>query len=762
MIGKTNLPIALGCLAALGATGTLSAQENTKAIEEIVVTATKRETVLQETPYSIQALGEESLKNLGATDFISFFSSVTSLSQYGDGPGNRRYAIRGVQSIGEPQVGLYYDEVPIAGLPGDNLDSGFAQLDLKLWDVNRVEVLKGPQGTLYGQGSMGGTLRIISNRPDTSVFTAAAQTSLSHTRYGDVNYGVNGMINVPVVRDRLAIRAAVYHRDEDGYIDDIPVTLAGVTQVGRKNANDEQTTGGRVSAQFTPGEDMSVTGIYYFQRTETGSLFETFPDFASSRRPVANVFTEDFFNDDVDMFSVMADYDRSSLFSATWSGSYMKRTTERFEDTTRFVLGLFGCDEFNFGVSCFGPPLVPTLSMDDSYVKSWSSELRLTSKLDGPLQWATGVFWQDKRTFRNGQIGVADGVTGEVVFDDNRVMQNRIFSRQNFGKGKQLAFFGEASYEIIDRLTATVGLRWFDSSRREDQNLVQPFFGGQVGFLPTQSFSENGLIKKFHVAYEVSGDFLVYAQAAEGFRLGGPNQPGGFTVSAPPFESDSLWNYELGWKSSWNDSQLVVNGAAYYIDWSNIQIEVADAVNPFDYITNAGDADVMGFELEADWKPTAALQLGGGLTYSLSRLHGDQTLPPGAFLAVDLQDGDRLPNVPKWMVNLSATYTFPVLGDYEGSLHADWNYISSSNTDFTDKLIGGASNPNFYRKGSYNIANFRATVKANSWEVSAFVRNVFDNQGAQSARVIDNEPLRIVIPRPRTIGVEFLYHFDGL
>ena len=740
--------------------GSAFAQDST-TLEEIVVTATKRATVLQDTAYSVQALGADALRELVADDFIDFFSQITSLSQFGEGPGNRRYSIRNVQSIGEPQVGLYYDEIPIAGLPGDNLDSGFAQMDLKLWDVERVEVLKGPQGTLYGQGSMGGTLRVISKRPVTDRWQAAVETTISDTRYGGISFGINGMVNIPLIKDILAVRAAVYQRDESGYVDDIESTLLGVTQLPVEDANDEDTTGGRVSVLFTPTEDFSVTGIYYFQRMDTGGLFENFPEFATGDAPVSKIFTEQKFNDDVDMFNVIADYNGLDWVSATWTGSYIEREIERFDDTTRLIFGFFGCNEFDFFVSCFGPPIVPAVSMADESVKSWSTEFRLTSEHEGPFHWTAGFFYQKKRTHRNGQVGLVDGVTGEATFDDNRVMQRRIFSRQNWGHAEQLAFFGELGYQIMDRLVATVGLRWFDTQRDEDQNLVQPFFGNITGYLPTQDFSEDKLIKKFHLAYDVNDDFLVYFQAAEGFRLGGPNQPGGFQASAPPFDSDALWNYEIGWKSAWAEDKFILNGAVYYIDWSEIQIQLTDITGAFDYIGNSGDAEIIGFELENTIRPVTGLELNSGLTYSRARLNGEQEAPTGGILPVDLQDGDRLQNVPDWQFHVSATYRFPVFGNYEGMFRAGWNYVSSSNTQLTDILLDGSRNPSFHRNGSHNLANIRAGISGGNWDAAIFVNNLFDNDDTMAARLVDNEPLRTVIPRPRTIGVQLSYRFDG-
>ncbi len=535
-----------------------------------------------------------------------------------------------------------------------------------------------------------------------------------------------------------------------------------MTQNPRENVNDEETTGGRVSILYTPNEDTSLTGIYYFQRMDTGGLFEIFPDFATSDNPVANVFIEDIFNDDLDMVNVIADYDGWDWASVTATGSYMNREIERFDDTTRFVItGIFGCDEFNFFVSCFGPPIVPTVSMADESVEAWSTEVRLTSKQEGPLQWTAGFFWQKKNTFRNGQVGIVDGVTGEAIFDANRVLQNRIFSRKNWGHSEQIAVFAEVSYEIMDRVTATTGLRYFDTSRDEIQNLVQPFFGNTTGFLPIQEFGENKLITKFHLGYEINNDALVYFQAAEGFRLGGPNQPGGFDASAPPFDSDSLWNFEIGWKSAWQEDKLIFNGAVYYIDWSEIQIGTTDVTGAFDFIGNTGDADIMGFELESLMRPMEGLEIDASVTHSQARLNGPQTAPTGGILELDLQDGDHLANVPDWQFHVGAAYYFPIFGNYEGMARFDWNYTDSSNTQLSDTLVGGFPNDTFYRKGSYQLANLRLRISGDTWDASVFVNNLFDNNGTLAARLVDNEPLRKVIPRPRTVGVQLRYHFDG-
>jgi iron complex outermembrane receptor protein len=255
-----------------------SAQESAP-IPEVVVTATKRETVAQDTPVSMTVLGTDTLEASHVDDFADFASLIPGLTATDIGPGQKRYALRGLQSPGEPEVALYYDEIPISGLPGGSLDTGADQPDFKLWDMNRIEVLRGPEGTLYGNGSEGGAIRIISNRPDLTKFEAATEVIGSITDGGSGSAAYNFMANVPLIDNRFAVRIALYDRDDGGYIDAIPRSDIALPQIRASNTNRERTRGGRISFSLQMAENWNITGIAYYQHLMTGSTFETYPSF---------------------------------------------------------------------------------------------------------------------------------------------------------------------------------------------------------------------------------------------------------------------------------------------------------------------------------------------------------------------------------------------------------------------------------------------------------------------------------------------------
>ena len=283
-MSKCNASRRVVALAALAVGTGLSAKNISAAqiIEEVIVTATKRETVLQKTSESLQVLTSDAMSTRGIVDFESYFLSVPSLSQSDSrGPGNRSYAIRGVQSAGEPLVGVYLDDIPLLGSPGESLDPGGSQPDLKLWDIERVEILKGPQGTLYGNGSGGGSIRVITKKPDASALDVATRIAVADVEHGGLNKSLSGMINLPIIVDKLAMRLSGYGYDNDGYIDEI--------YLGKNDANTEETEGGRLGIRWTPDEYTTLTFNGIYQTTETGSEFELFEAFSNDNPAAAQL-----------------------------------------------------------------------------------------------------------------------------------------------------------------------------------------------------------------------------------------------------------------------------------------------------------------------------------------------------------------------------------------------------------------------------------------------------------------------------------------
>ena len=716
---------------------------DTGSLEEVVVTATKRETKLSDTPISMTVIGPEVLQTTSADSFTDYARLVPGLTAIDSGPGQKRYALRGLQSAGEPEVALYYDEIPISGLPGGSLDTGDDQPDLKLWDVDRIEVLRGPQGTLYGNGSMGGAIRILSKRPDLSAFAATTEAEGSVTQGGAPSWGVSGMANVPLVRDRFAIRLTLYDRHQGGWIDDIDRTDIALRQPAGQNLNWEHTWGSRLSATLAASDRWTITGIFYYQKLDTGNSFETYPSFAlPDDRYVSAAFVRTPWDDQSAMANLISTYDLGwADFVAT--GSYQNRVADQSLDTTRFLLSLFGCTEFTWNVSCSGPPLVPGVSYAHEGVMASSGELRLVSKKPGPLQWTAGAFIQRASTYRHGQVAVAD-TDGYIDIDPaTGIAANRIFARTNYDRFNQYALFAEGTYDVYRGLEATVGLRWFHSYRSDQQVIDQQFFPGEpVGPEPFQGFSESALFKKFQLSSKLTPHMLVYAEAAQGFRAGGPNYPGGFTETAPPYRSDSVWDYELGWKAALNDNRVTFTAAVFRINWSNLQQLVPTSL--FSYIVNAGSARSDGFESELDAHLTDRFELSLGGSYTNAHLVGPQPLSsdPG----MQLFAGERLGGVPRGTGNASVLYSAPLSGGFTLKGRVDYTYQSGRPS------VTSTRSPAYFMVGASDLTSLHLLLEQRDhWTVGLHINNLFNTFAPVSGKALDSNLIQTVTAAaPRT------------
>lgn len=731
----------------------------TAELEAVVVTATRRETLLQNTPESIQALSAEFMDEVGVDDFLSYFRFVPNLDQSDNrGPGNARYSIRGVVSGGEPLVSVYFDEIPGLGSPGQTLDPGGSQPDIKLWDVERVEVLKGPQGTLYGSGSMGGTIRVISSKPDASRLDFAGKADFETIRHGGWGFSQYGMVNVPLIEDRLAIRLTGYHRNVDGYINEF--------QFDQDDANDEDTVGGRVSLRWTPTDRLTFTASGYFQDTESGAEYEIFRDLTKELgTPTAHTLLRAPFDDEIQLYNLTAEYE-FDWANLSYTTAYQRRRVVRTNDTSRLII--FGSDFAGFPPALCPPSalkdgsclaiinagpfgrVVPAADYAIEVGQSRIHEVRLVSSLEGPFDYTIGVFYENRNTRRWGQVAVPDA-NGELEFNADGSAKDRLFARMNNGSRDHYAAYGELGYKFLPNWRAAFGFRWFKTDREERQNLVQNFGPGPTGQQPTEEASKDNWVKRFTVSWDVSKDVLVYATAAEGFRVGGPNQPVGFVARAPSYGEDSLWTYEFGWKTSWLDDTLRVNGAAFYIDWSNIQYITSTSDGAFTVVGNAGDAEVTGFEMDLQAVPLVGLELGLGIGYSRARFAGTQ--PRQALLQNQTEDGDRLPGVPDWSTTLYGKYTRPLMRNLEGFVGGDWSYHSSKTTGLRPEA------GDFKKLPGYHQANLYAGVSSEHWRLMLSVDNVFDALPELSGRIVLSDPFQFASLQPRTIGLTVQYNY---
>lgn len=693
--------------------------QDASVLDEIIVTATRRSLRLSDVPLSIQAISGADLERQGAVNFADYGRTVAGVSFIDAGPGRSQIFIRGVSTGGdvdtgkESTVGVYIDETPVT--------EGSSQPDLKLYDIDHIEVLRGPQGSLYGSGSLGGTVRVLTKQPDFNGFGGYVQALGSSTHEGGSNGAVNGWVNLPI-NDKLALRAVAYTLHNDGFLDN------GFSSA--RDINDEDTYGGRLALRFQPTEALNVvlTGLY--QRSDIGAynrVTDHFPDLV------------------IDQSAPEPSIDQHSIVNlkVDWNLGFAKLTssTSHFDRRRRFENDIDYFLEAGFGIPRGYSPLTYEAA-------TTSQELRLASNGEGRLQWVAGAFYLNRDDGFNQTINIlgtppAATPGGNLYYADTRL------------NTEQIAGFGEVSYNLSAALTATVGLRVSKTSRGTLAVRDGPALGGRSEI--PGDFDETSTTPKFNLSFKPNENSLVYVQAAKGFRIGGIN-PGlppcgvGCTVSVgDTFGSDTLWNYEAGAKLDLLDRRLNITAAAFYIDWTDIQLNVSrgDGFNGF---MNAGDATTSGFEIEASGRVSEHLRLGGQVTFTNAQL---DNLTPGVMGVA--ADGDRLPDVARWNAAANAEWGAAVFGDGYVYLRGDLQYVGDRVSS-----LGAASLP----LKAYTLVNLRVGLEMGGFEGAIFVTNLADERAElsrnQVAGVRDGSPIvfdRYTINVPRTVGVSLSRRF---
>lgn len=698
------------------------------AIEEITVTASKRgvETV-QSIPISITAISGETLADSGATQFDEWSRSVPGLTFQDQGPGDKRYIVRGIQSTGAATVAVYLDNAVITGSNGED-DGGGKNVDIRLFDVDRIEVLRGPQGTLYGVGSLSGTIRILTNQPRLDRFESAVGAELSFTEKGGTNWLVNGMVNLPMIDDKLGVRAVGWKVDNSGYIDNV--------RLGLKDINDEETEGGRLIIAGKPTDRMTLTASFLYQNQDVGGKSFYFPDDGELKN---SEYTQGPRQDKVTVSQFEFNYDFDAV-NLNISTAYLDRFVDFKFDSTPILI-------------FFGVPDLPAVTLQPEDSSTWTNEARISSKGDGPFQFVAGALYQ--RLTRSFTSSV-------VTVDDNGIAtqtEPNIFGRISARQIEQHAVFGEGTYAITPKLTAIAGLRWFRSKVHATSQNVFPFFGGPPEEPRESNGSDSKVTPKVSLSYKANEDLMFYALASQGFREGGTNDGGfGSLIVVPEeFESDSLWNYEVGMKSAWLDQRLILNVTAFAIRWSNIQTKNRTPELGFVYIGNAGTASSDGIEAELIARPIDNLDLRASVSFQDARLTEDQPLADpdlGEDADPDAgRDGDRIPNTPRVTANLGAQYKIPVTASMNAVFHGDVSYVGSSQTYFSKRSV-------FYQElASYTLADLRAGLEGEQWTATLFVKNVFDKRAEVDKLYQTDAPLSVFTNRPRTIGINVGYRF---
>jgi outer membrane receptor protein involved in Fe transport len=730
-------------------------------LQEIIVTAQKRAERIQDIPISVTAISGADLQAQGISGLEDATRGIPGVAQTSAGPGQTQYTIRGLSSSGPAvsTVGFYLDDVPMTA--PSSAENGHVVVDPDLYDLNRVEVLRGPQGTLYGSGSMGGTIKIVTNQADLDKFSFSAKVDGSTTSGGGRNGDINGMINIPIVDGKLALRIVGTDQRTSGWIDRVVLTdfplpsgsqcapfvgctrgnvLAGPVLADYHNVNDEDLKSIRASVRLQATEEFSVALGAFYQTISQGGLnyFDNPPGTLAHYEPfdIAEPFADTF-----RLYNLVLDYD-SAAVDVTSATSYWTRLQSQIQDTSETIQSAFGFPTFD--VAGGGVGAVAWNALDRT--KQFSQEIRLTSKDSGAWRWLVGGFYSDY-DFAENQFSNADGFVPQ--FGSSNVF-NALFANNM----KQKALFGETSYKFATGLKATLGLRWYSYTQAGKTTDSGIAVGVDTPVTTVVNAKNSGVNPKFTLSYEGVQDLLLYTTAAKGFRPGAGN--GAIPVSGPDsclsdlqalgknaspsqYGPDSVWNYEIGEKANLWDKRLTVNSAIYYERWTKVQQGIVLPCG-FGFIDNVGTNTVRGAELEIEAKlsPSWTVQQSAGYT------HGTiSSTVPGSGLA----SGEKLLNVPTYTANTAVVYTRPINDRYSIVARASNTLVGPSEdlTFFLNKLPG------------YDIAHFRVGVTQANWSAFLFVDNVANKHAflSNTTNYALNIPSlnRVATNQPRTIGL---------
>ena len=754
---------------------------------DIIVTATKRDQSLQNIPFSINAQTADMIEKTGATTLEDLSRNVAGLAIQNLGPGQSQVSIRGV-SAGQivrdqpgvkEQVGVYLDESVIS--------LSLFTPDLDLFDLNRVETLRGPQGTLFGSGSVGGTVRYITNQPKIGVTEGAIEANLNLVDGDALGGHLKGAINAPL-GEKAAVRAVGYYTRYGGFID-ARREGGGVT----KDINDGERYGGRIAVTFEPSESLSITPRVIYQKISTDGfnrqeVFNLYANrFTTTRPPVTfgerqqHLLLKEGFEDEtlIADATIKAGLGGVDLTSVT---SY----TNRDILVSRDASALTGSVSVDLGFPTAGV-LRPSNLKDTTKVKSFTQELRLSSSGDGPLQWVIGGFYSDTSRDYAQRLPTAgyDAFTdvrfgaGTSVAVANGFPLNSPYNADINYDITQKAVFGEASYDLSDSFNLTAGGRYYDFTEARLFKSGGLFSNGDN---QTGKTSSNGFTPRVLLSYKPSGGVTVNAQASKGFRLGGINDPlniplcsggaGGIDArtfgNRPRYDDETLWNYELGVKTQ--SRGITFNAAAFYTDISNLQVTADAGSCSSRVVFNVPKAHSQGIEFELSARPTKGLELGISGSMLSAKFDSSVTTTAGVVIA-GIRDGNRLPTVPKFQISANATYSFPVGGGAEAYVATSIQHVGNRITQPSDQegnprsftsglAFGGATGTGVTSLNlilpSYQLVNLSAGVDFdNGLTLIASVSNLFDENALLA---FDRERggrarLGFHVNTPRTFGI---------
>lgn len=761
--------------------GTQSAQAQQTTLEEIVVTASKRETGLQELPQQITAFTTSDIERRGFKGIDDYFREIPSLSLGRNEPQGTTIVFRGVISSGLQFGGaatsaIYLDEQPITAT-GNNPDP-------RLIDIARVEALSGPQPSLFGDASQSGTLRIITNKPDATAFDGWVDLTGTQVDGGAAGYDVNAMVNVPLVQDRLAVRLVGFSAEEGGYVDNVLTTSPGGTKDNaafvEDDVNDKTTTGGRAMLRWTPNADWTVDGTAMFQEIDRdgfGDLDVDIGGFDPDDLRQAR-FNNEEAQDQWYQLGLTTE-GKLGWADVVVHGSYFDRELRYTADATTYQFAFQSFYPYYAIYDFNGDPIA--YAFVDTNTKRWTVEARLSTPAESDSRWSglVGFFYNEVESdslFLSGN----DELPTSPAFTYLQYLAyyygqglpgptNNWFFGVYEENVEQFALFGEFGFDLTENVNVTAGGRWFNVEN--DFSLFQGFL--MQGDLPnrgtdgvfTDEFAdsdETGFVPRVSIQYSFAPDKMAYFTYSEGFRRGGSNPVRRLSILPGSFDSDELENFEVGAKTQWLDGRLQINAAAWTMTWNDIQVQVSDpqpGIFAFGFV-NFPEADINGFEASFAWLPAEGWDIQGSVGYTDAEIAQTVTLFEELGAPLTANEGDQLPLAPEWKTSLSLQYTFPreLLGaqPFVGFDYAHVGDSINSLAGIEAAIFAQGPTP----QGAYDIGDFRIGLEGEMWNAQFFIENLWDER----AEVFFNNRYifqRQSINQPRTFGVSVRRRFGG-
>ena len=711
-------------------------------LSEVIVTARKMEgEPLSDVPMSISVITGPDIEKGKISNLQDAARVLPGLSAASSGPGQNQLTVRGIS--GNNTVGLYVDDTPLTILNAQAQPDNWS-MDPLLLDLQRIEVLRGPQGTLYGAGSLGGTVRYVTNPPDASQSYFIGRATVSDTEGGGWNQEVAALLNSALVPERVGLRAAVFERDYSGYIDRYPTSpndyLAVLPAPVDPGVNSERTYGGRLAVSVGVTEHLSAVFSASYQSMRLGSQFTFDSPQGSLDHPIQSRLVSDPSIDDTSLYAltIHADVGAAHLTSST---SYFDRDFHITEDDSKGLAAFFPLPE---------GAVYPSALMSSSTNHNFVHETRAAVDM-GRVHAVAGFYYA--HAVANGEIDWPKVPQYVPILGDQSIFEGHT----NY-IDRQTALFADATIDLTEKLRGTFGARVFWYEQTLEESISGALFGGSTSL--SSSASAHGVTPKYDLAYYFRPTLMAYATVDKGFREGGPGFPVGETCisdyralypeatvgTLTTYKPDWLWNYEVGIRASAPAAHLAMSGAVYTMRWSDIQQLILLPCG-YTFTGNFGRATSKGIDAEVHYEPVSGLRLALALALNEAQI-------TASVSGAQAQPGQQIEYAPRWSAAASAEYGWALRPNLWASARVSWNTTSGQRTGYD-------SASSFYNMGGYSLTNLNLGVKRGAWQATLFVNNLFnkhaevDLYNAYGVNAPDTQPWGI--NRPRTIGFELRF-----